>query len=245
MLAYSICGWAMQRLVESMNKPDTPSGEAHPKGERSYSLEGLSERDALVFKSMVRLLGHRTKYVWVYLPLSTDLKVVADGMPLTALTTPTAQQLLTLGTSTANLPGYLRLPLHANELEQELNRLGDLIIPAHRVPTTEAAMPFDASAAMQMLRWPPATLLVPPARMRLATLLTSKAMSLDELTQRAALPLPLCRAFVEDMHRAKLLRISAVAPTSAFTAPKVQHKTAQLGLLDRIRMSLGIEHHAH
>lgn len=228
-----------------MIQPDTPTSEAHPKGERSYSLEGLSARDSLVFKSMVRLLGHRTKYAWVYLPLSIDLKVVADGLPLTALTLPIAQQLLTLSTSSANRQGYLRLPLHANELEQELNRIGDLIIPANMAQTTAAVMPLDASAPMRMLRWPPATLLVPPTRMRLATLLTSKAMSLDELTQRSALPLPLCRAFVEDLQRAKLLQISAIAPIYMPATPKAAPKTARLGLLDRIRMRLGIEHHAH
>lgn len=230
---------------------------APPPTQRSYSLEGLPDREVLVFKSMVRLLGHRTKYSWVYLPGSTELRVVGEGAALSpALQTP-AQQLLTLGTGNTRRPSYLQVPLHANELQAELDRLGALISPPTRLAEAQAA-DTSTTTPMRMLRWPPATALTTASRVRLATLMAGKPMSLSELQQRSKESLAVCAAFFDDLKQLQLLAHSAVG-AGAGAAGAAERKTTtattnfiktttmpaqpgavKRGLLARIRLRLGL-----
>ncbi len=242
----------------------TPSGAA--RSERSFCLAGVHDREALVFKSMVRLLSHRTKHIWIYSPLSTELRVVAEGPPSAATHTVPAQQVLTLGTVHTRRTAYLQLPLHAHELEAELNRLGALILPAISTATLSADTQGE-SAPMRMLRWPPATVVNTATRMRLATLMAGKPLTILELQQRSKENLAVCTAFFDDLKRHHLLvpvpnaaGNTAIAATAAaqsivrstvagaITGPPSmpaqilpEKKSPVLpGLLGRIRMRLGI-----
>ena len=101
---------------------------------------------------------------------------------------------------------------------------------------------------MRLQKWPPPLLLAGTGRMRLATLLTGKAMSLGELVTRSALPLQVCKAFVDELQIAQLLLSVGITPTQTPVLkpePALPPKTAlpkvvQPGLLDRIRIRLGI-----
>ncbi|MFS2055626.1 hypothetical protein ACEN8K_43375, partial [Variovorax sp. CT11-76] len=44
----------------------------------SFSIEGLPARDELLFKSLVRLLDHRTHQHWAWQVEGADLRVVGD-----------------------------------------------------------------------------------------------------------------------------------------------------------------------
>lgn len=240
----------------------------------TFCIEGLSAREELLFKAFVRLLNPVTHQNWVYqIPdanLRIDLLVVADGHQPTHCKNPgqQAQPVLRLGSAQEDGHGYLSWPLKPSALEQELNRLGGLMAqPQGAAPgpdsiagtaTHIAAVTADITVGlMRLQKWPPGQLLAGVGRMRLATLLTGKAMSLDELVHRSALPLQVCKAFVVDLQKAQLLQSVDVRPattssqpttsTSIFrAAPSAMPNAAlptpvQPGLLDRIRMRLGIK----
>lgn len=235
-----------------MSPTDTAVIAVAAKHERRYSLEGLPDREVLVFKSMVRLLGHRMLYEWVYSPLSAELRVVADGLPAISVQSPFVQQVLTLGTGSIQRQSYLRLPLHANELEAELNRLGALIAPVKKAAANPVLKSVE-TAAMRMLRWPPATLLTTTTNMRLATLMAGKPLTLHELQQRSGVSLALCTAFFDALKQLDLLVQAAAASLPAMTAApnglpaaaseshaQAMKSPVQPGLLTRIRMRLGL-----
>ena len=46
-----------------------------------YSVEGLSAHDALLLKSLVRLLSHRTHQQWSYQLTQAHLQVLGDAQP--------------------------------------------------------------------------------------------------------------------------------------------------------------------
>jgi hypothetical protein len=231
-----------------MSQLDAAANVTPARHERSYCLEGLPDREVLVFKSMVRLLGHRTACAWVYSPLSTELRVVADGLPATALHSALAQQVLTLGAGNVKRQSYLRLPLHANELEAELNRLGALIAPTNK--TAAAALVADAAKPMRMLRWPPATVLTTTTRVRLATLMAGKPLAVGELQQRSKENLAVCTAFFDDLRQLNLLIPAVTLPAATTTHaestdqrdPQQTKKIpVQPSLFERIRMRLGLQ----
>ena len=202
-----------------MTSPDMPAAIPAIREQRGYRLDGLTDRDVLVFKSMVRLLGHRTQHEWVYSPLSTELSVVADGLPAAQVASVMAQQILTLGVHNVHRHSYLRLPVHANELEAELNRLGLMIAPAPKAAPALSAEPTE-TRPMRMLRWPPASQLTTLSRVRLATLMSGKPMTIYELQQRSKENLAVCTAFFKDLKQMDLLVpvVTAQPQAVAYTA---------------------------
>lgn len=230
----------------------------------TFCVEGLQAREELLFKAFVRLLDRDTDQQWTYHPPAADarvdLLVVADSIEPTYCRKPGQwlQPVLRLGQTGVDGHGVLSWPLKPAALEKELNRLGGQVIgqrDAKDLPTLStgavgavtAVAPATAvdntRALMRLQQWPPTTLLNGTGRMRLATLLTGRGMSLDELVARSALPLALCKEFVGDLQRAKLLQITAAKPKPVLAGPAdiALPKAAKPGLLDRIRMSLGIK----
>ena len=227
----------------------------------SFSVEGLSAREELLLKSFVRLLSHCTIHTWLYIPRPTtlqaefkvDLRIVSDNIIL--LLRPQFQQFLTLGTVLRQGDEYLRLPLHAEELEKKLNLKGNLITASRTVlnPSTRSdssgsnskvrpdltILPYQT---MHLLRWPPTTLLGSTARIRLATLLIRQPLTLTALEMRSGLPGPVCAEFVGDLKRAGFIEMVSTTspparpPEKLTAAPKVQP-----GLLARIRLRFGFQ----
>lgn len=228
----------------------------------TFCVEGLPAREELLFKSFVRLLDHLTHQQWRYHPPATDtrvdLLVVAKDVQPTYSQRPgqAPQPVLQLGsngTNGANGHGFLSWPLNPAALEKELNRLGGLAITQRSAPQEPAlgnvavtstpvgpTEPASKAKPMRLQQWPPAHLLTSTDRMRLATLLTSKAMSLKELVHRSALPLPVCEAFVNDMLGAQLLVTPSVVAKTEPPRHAPAQEVVQHGLLARIRMRLGI-----
>lgn len=231
-----------------MNDKATSTRPAPTRSKRSYSLEGLPARDALVFKSMMRLLRHRTNDAWVYVASSTELHVVADGLPVSALESSAAQQVLKLGAINIKRQSYLCLPLHAKELVAELNRLGALIASTGK--SVAPALAAHAATPMRMLRWPPASLLTTTARVRLATLMASKPLTVVELQQRSKESLAVCSAFFKDLKQLNLLipvmtslpaTVTSPHGAAATHQPQPDKRPIQRSLLERIRMRLSLQ----
>ena len=94
---------------------------ASPRARRpllSFSIEGLPARDELLFKSLVRLLDHRTQQHWAWQVEHADLRVVGDravALSAEAVDAPSPPvPLLTVGDTPPPRGPFLRLPLHAD-----------------------------------------------------------------------------------------------------------------------------------
>lgn len=100
-----------------------------------------------------------------------------------------------------------------------------------------------------MLRWPPNALLAGPGRMRLATLMTGRPLSVDDLQQRSGESLTLCRTFFDDLTKldlllpapaAALLPLERATHITAANQLVFKKNPAQPGMLARMRLHLGL-----
>lgn len=215
-----------------------------------YSVEGLSAHDALLLKSLVRLLSHRTHQQWSYQLTQAHLQVLGDAQP-DGPSTGSAPggdiPVLLLSHTRQTLGNCLHLPLHVNELEQALNRLGEHILKTGALHLTATEPSGLDSHEYQLRRWPPAALLTTPMRMKLATLLTGRPLSVAALQQRSLQPLHDCAEFFLELRRAGLLQQVAAghsrpAPDSRPAGPDLAAPTKPpSGLLARIRSRLGLQ----
>lgn len=227
----------------------------------SFSLEGLTSREDVLFKSLVRLLDHVTAQNWAYRPASTDyrvdLLVVAEWYPPMRYERPHpfTQPVLSIGSS-AERDMHLSWPIQPTKLADLLNRMGAMAMEQQSSTSGAffaAAGPADGldRDLFRLKQWPPSRFLVGMGRMRLATLLSGRAMTLDELQRRSALPLAVCRAFTTDLQNAKLLVITASShplspayekgPHELLNLPSAAVAFAKPGLFARIRAGLGIK----
>lgn len=220
----------------------------------TFCVDALQAREELLFKAFLRLLDHLTNQQWRYQAPGEgrhiDLVVMAEGTRPMALAQAIPAQLLQLGAAGSARHGYLAWPLKPDELEKELNRLGGQAMAQRAVQAPPALFTGAESGApialgmpitlMRLQQWPPTRLLAGPGRMRLATLLTGKAMTLDELVYRSALPLAVCKAFVTELQHARLLVAPGSVIKPAQQAPVLTSKPPQPGLLARIRLRFGI-----
>lgn len=241
----------------------------------TFSVEGLAAREELLFKGYVRLLDQMTEHHWHYCEASAlqrvDLLVADENVQPTKflLGADDPQPILLLGVNNfSSSRFFLEWPLKPYELENQLNRLGRLIKPSvvreqgPGEPKAKAESPHSSPAELhyRLRQWPNPMLLAQPGRMRLATLLTGKAMGLDELQFRSALPKALCERFLADMQAAGLImhpgaadsqQPPLVAPSATPPRLSVQQErqadqpaakpSIQPGLIARIRMRFGIK----
>lgn len=220
-----------------------------------FAFEGLSGRDETLFKAIVRLLDHRTQQRWVHRPGSPDVCVVGDsgfGPDAVADAEVVAPNIdappplrLTIS-ATPHGEHCLRLPIRADALEAELNSLG-----VERVRTCGMTLsPMSSGNAVQLRRWPPAYLLGTAERVRLATLMLSKPVTLAWVQQRAGTSSTVCAQFFAELHDAGLLSGSQtpadVVPVEVradAVAPAVRPAAAPVvptGLFALIRSRLGL-----
>lgn len=204
--------------------------------ELAYSFHGCSEREMVLFKSFVRLLDHLTHQHWVYRDTGAHLQVVREGAA--PAVRPPDVAVLILADSVNGRPHHLGLPIHADELERELNLLGDLITV--RTPGAVAEAPaINPQQLVQLSRWPTPDLLTSRDRIRLATLMTGRPLSLQDIHERSGVAVNSCREFVSALAQSGML----VREAAAVQAREVSTATAaaiQSGLLSRIRFKLGL-----
>ncbi|MCJ0762973.1 hypothetical protein [Variovorax terrae] len=199
-----------------------------------FAIMGLNARDAMLFKSMVRLLSHRLRYAWVYDDGQPDLAVVGAA-PVQAH----HPYVLHVSADGHSRPHHVALPLHANALEAALNAAGDAILALKASVTRHHAPAPPPDAPMQLLRWPPASVLAgQPARLRLATLMTGKPFTIAQLHERSGIELPACERFCQEALAAGILQPLSTAPPAR---PAERHAPAHSrGLLAQIRAKLGL-----
>ncbi|MET3184219.1 UNVERIFIED_ORG: hypothetical protein ABIC43_007415 [Variovorax guangxiensis] len=248
-----------------MNSPVTLPRSRRPL--LSFSVEGLPARDELLFKSLVRLLDHRTHQHWAWQVEDADLRVVGDRLPAPpAEADDRSVPLLTIGENPPSRGPFLRLPLHADALEAMLNRLGAMVVHARELGLAASRdRAAERGDEYRLLRWPSLALLDTTMRMKLATLLASRPASLQALQQRSGASAQECADFIAALENAGFVAASSSngsgggtgfaasrAPESIWPDSQVRggteapfasvavRETVQPGLLARIRSRLGL-----
>ena len=196
--------------------------------DRRFRIEGFADRDAMVLRSMVKLLAGKTRDRWT----------ASDADPVHLLVVPID--------FAADLPPEtfaLRaaLPLRADDLWSQLDRISGQIeldegmLRPSRQPG--GARPDAGGRRLQLLRWPPDTLLGADLRyLRLATMLGARPFAIEELALKANIPLATCHAF------AAVLHANGVAQWLLDSdEPGDPPATGNAGLIARIRNRLGLE----
>lgn len=199
-----------------------------------FTLRGLSEREATLFKSFVRVIGHRTCHHWIWRDASADLLVLHDELhqapadpPMVTLHVGQQPRLPGLGCS------HLTLPFRAEELEDCLNLLGNLLVQRKDRSAAGGSLAITAAPwLIQLRRWPPQQLLGGPQQVRLATLITGRPMTFASLCQHSGLARETCASFVRRLSEAGLLHPPQAMP------PEAPQAMPEPGVLARIRSRL-------
>lgn len=203
----------------------------------TYSFSQLSARDALVFKSVISLLDGRTHGLWTHVEAGeSDLLVqgcARDGqVPSSDIRR--AKVVLMIGEkvpSVGRTTLTLGLPLRSSELFERLEEAHELMAAmASPVPDT------PQGARVRLLRWPPSAVLhADPRFMRLAALLSSRALSAAELSRLGAVPVDQCQFFIDELFAA-----GVAARERLVELPVDETRGAPKGLFARIRAHLGL-----
>lgn len=199
-----------------------------------FALRGLSEREATLFKSLLRLVHHRTRHLWIWRDACADLLVLHEELRNTAAQA--SPVVLHIGHQLRHADpgcGYLAIPFRAAALQECLDMLGGLI--EQRGPRDSDSDRITAAPwIIQLRRWPPQRLLAGPQQVRLAALIAGRPMSFASLCQHSELARETCSDFVRRLSEAGLLH----PPQSAASAAQQQaaHPSApDAGVLARMR----------
>lgn len=205
----------------------------------TFSLEGVAEREQILFKSFVRLLDHRTQQRWAWCEHGADLRVL--GADAAVPHTSGDAAILILGAQSPAGGHRLALPIHADALERELNLIGGLIT-ARTAPHGQNNGAVLLEDRIHLARWPTPDLLTSRDRIRLAALMTGKPMALQQVESLSGVDHEACLAFVRALAAAGILEhepASESRPAPLTATPVV----VQPGLLSRIRSRLGLGAH--
>lgn len=214
------------------------NNESHPH-QLYFSVDGLPLKEQSLFKSFIRLLDHRTRHQWICGTETAQLRVVSDEAAPHVRNGDCA--VLVLGGNT-NLPGHhLSLPIHADELQRELDLIGDLLT-MRRSSNSHSNLLIQPEELVHLTRWPTPELLTSRDHLRLATLMTGRPLSLDDVQQRSGVARETCLEFMSTLAQSGMLiresaRDARPAPAATPTAPAA---AVQGGLLARIRSRLGL-----
>ena len=237
-----------------------------------FSIEGITPRDELLLKSLVRILNHRTEHTWQYTAECSDeqvdLRVIGDGS-LNGIELRTQHYLhddLIRSTAQQSEVGFLALPLRANLLELELNRLGQLIktrledrsapsskpIPgttSSTAPIPPELVPIFKAPLVRLSRWPSANLLNSAEKLKMATLLVGRSITAAGLAEASNYSLSLCNEFINELRNNDLVIEDStpvigrekISPSDVLTdgkSPRIANPAR--GLLSLIRNRLGL-----
>lgn len=204
----------------------------------TFSVTGLSDKDQTLFKSFVRLLNHRTQQRWLFQESGGDLLVASES----SVPADTARPVLVLGTGAPSGRHFVSLPIHADDLEPQLNHIGGLLLKA-RQPQVAAVADYSMTDRVRLIRWPSTSLLTSRDRIRLATLMTGRPMSLHDVQVRSGLDRAECLAFMSELDAAGMLihdRYEDTRPQELESAAAGSAAKVATGLLARIRNRLGL-----
>lgn len=218
----------------------------------------LPAAEVVLVRTLMRLLPHDASFHWYfaetgpYDAVLTDATNVAGEVPSSL-----ARRVLkiTRDNASGNSDAITR-PIRADRLQAWLARQGQELqgglFPLVPVKSIVAAMQ-GATVRFKLRRWPHVALLQDdPHRIRLATLLSRRALGAHELSRISQLPLGTCQDFVDTLHQTGLIEVQRLDTTAGTRAvPAAQavagaaagaavQRPAAAGLINSIRRRLGV-----
>ncbi len=228
-----------------------------------FAIAGLTTRDELVLKSMVRLLQSRAPQPWEYHGDKADVLFMGAHNPAQDLAMQYAlkdSRLVYVGIQThSDLSSGLTLPLNPHHVEHLLKSLGAAFDgendqSAHQplgaaTTATSSSSPsgfatLAEGSVVSLSRWPSLGVLGGQrARSRMATLLMGKRMRIAYLARLSGEPLEVVMEFMVAAQKAGFLQLHVGAELVAGLKPKAEAPAppvASAGLLSAIRQRLGL-----
>lgn len=230
----------------------------------------LPAAEVVLLQTLLRLYSHGSAFRWTFVTAPPYDAVLVDGTtdegssPEVARMAKAVLRLTRMGSEAE--PNTLQRPIRADRLQDWLKTTEHDLLetrPATQLPdnadTQPAASPASAPAApavavspvrFKLRRWPPAALLrSDPNRIRMATLLSRRALNAAELATISQQPVNECQAFLQTLQTTGLVEVAQEAPVAPAAAPQssaaapttVAAKPAfARGLISGIRRRLGL-----
>ncbi len=184
--------------------------DSNTRSQFTFRATGLSSRNEILLKSLMRLLQGVTQHEWVYSPFAQDMVVVATenpGLPGSMGNAPapsptTSRLQLWAGDSGEGKPYRVALPLNYKQLEEVLNRAGEWL-QAHPVAPSIEPTAVHPDERFQLECWPPAKFLTTPSRAKAAAMLLKAPMTVGALARRIDWSVQECESFVVSLPRMK------------------------------------------
>lgn len=230
----------------------------------------LPPAEVVLVQTLFRLYAHGSAFRWSFVTTPPYDALLVDGTtdaPLDAEVAGMARAVLRLTRMNApDAPDTLQRPIRADRLQDWL-RTAELQLMDTQLATTrppeESPWPAAASASgagaatapaspasagttavrFKLRRWPPASLLRGDAhRIRMATLLSRRALSAAELADISQQPVQACQAFLQSLQTLGLVDMPAATPAAAAQPkPAAAAKPGfARGLIAGIRRRLGL-----
>jgi hypothetical protein len=233
----------VKNLYEKNSPITKAASSAEQRASLSLCMEKIALHDELILKSVIRLLNYRTQHNWIIETDRADLHIIGEEAPKTT-DCQTPSNILWVGRSAQSRTPFLYLPIRANELELLLNSLGASILKKQADAHSGQPAPLRPDEMLALHRWPPASILNTPLRIKLATLLTAQSMSLDTLALRSGVTPHDCELFCQALEHAGILQRGAAdaeaAPPHELSASPATQARPDASLLRRIRRRFGI-----
>lgn len=204
----------------------------------------LSDAEANLLRALLRLFNYDDKSRWVFAEEAPFDALVVDNaraQVVSAASLPRATRILRLvdnGDSLAGTVDVLERPIRSNRFESWLSQVAGELGSASAVIDMQPKAPSEAPArakvvtdsdrskSFKLRRWPPAAVLRNDGqRIRIATLLSRRALSLSQLVRLAGQAEDDVMLFLRVMQSAQLLDVADYAATPPGSNPGAARRT--------------------
>lgn len=205
----------------------------------------LPAAEVALIRSLIRLYSHAPSFCWRFVEAGPcDVLIVDGGLLVSDPQSDEARRrapgaLRVVRGRCGDVADTLQRPIRADQLRTWLERKAIELLKSPAAPTGAADRPLR----FRLRRWPSAALLgEDPQRIRLAALLSRRALAVRELSAISQWPTEHCQAFVDALHQAGLLQIHDTGVASPAPAPVRPAHPASFaeGLVAGIRRRLGL-----
>ena len=229
----------------------------------------LPAAEVVLVQTLFRLYAHGGDFNWTFVSAPPYDALLVDGThgDITPEVAQMAKSVLRLTRMHDPAePDTLQRPIRADKLQAWLNSTdngfqdtrpvtqwaGAPTEPESSAPEPAAEAPAISPLRFKLRRWPPAALLrSDPNRIRMATILSRRALNAAELSAISGQAVNECQAFLQTLQTTGLVEVQqepvapppsaqTTAPTRAAPAATVAKPTFARGLISGIRRRLGL-----
>lgn len=205
----------------------------------SFSFENVNSREIALFTSYVRVLNYRLEHNWICRKKCAHLIVQGENFTQaeSSWDQPGLAEVLVLSRNEKG-EKFLNLPLDAKEIEEALNRIGNVLTRNNQ----EELNLSNSNQSYRLKSWPPTEMMKMAGYVRLSTLITKNAMSIHQLQQKSGFEFHECELFLENMLRNELIETldfdEQRFARDAITVTNVERNSARSKVISLIRTSL-------